>query len=79
MRTLDYKKVPEQIAWILACIAVGYLHPIYSLELKEKRRGSTTRLLSCVSFTFPGWRTKNVAHPNVIPGDRAREIECLLR
>lgn len=54
-------KVPEQIACILACIAVWYLHPIYRLELR--REGSTIHFLWCVSFTFLGWRTKSSLIP----------------
>lgn len=35
---------------------------------------------SFMCFIYISWmENKNVAHPNVIPGDRAREIECLLR
>lgn len=45
-------KVPEQIACILACIAVCYLHPIYRLEL---RRGGIYNTFSFKCFIYISW------------------------
>lgn len=56
-------KVPEQIACILACIAVWYLHPIYTLELR--REGSTIHFLFMCFIYISKMENKKKPHTNL--------------
>ena len=59
---MDYKKVPEQIASMSACIAVWYLHSIYRLGLKGPGILQHGVPSVCVSFTSLERGQKGLVH-----------------